>query len=281
MGEAESVNFLRESTRGRNPFILRLATVAAIGGFLFGYDTGVVSGALLFIKKDLHAGSFEQQAIVGSLLLGAVGGAILAGYSADAISRKWTKVIAGSIYVVGALASAFSQTAPELIASRFVLGLAVGTASFVSPMYISELAPRKIRGGAVSFNQLMIVLGILIAYIVDFALKGAANNWRWMLGLGAVPGAALAIGMLFLPHTPRWLVEQKRDDEAREVLEETREDEDVEDELGEIKTVAGREGGLRQLLRPRVRPMLMVGLGLAIFQQIIGINTIIYYAPRS
>ena len=274
-----SISFLREATRGRNPFILRLATVAAIGGFLFGYDTGVVSGALLFIKKDLHAGNFEQQAIVGSLLLGAVVGAIIAGYSADAISRKWTKVIAGTIYVVGAIASAFSQTGAELIAARFVLGIAVGTASFVSPMYIAEIAPRKIRGGTVSFNQLMIVLGILSAYIIDFALKGIPNNWRWMLGLGAVPGATLAIGMTFLPHTPRWLVQQGREKEARDVLHKTRASDNVEEELEEIKTVARREGGIRHLLRPGVRPMLIVGLGLAIFQQIIGINTIIYYAP--
>jgi sugar porter (SP) family MFS transporter len=274
-----SASFLRESTRGRNPFILRLASVAAIGGFLFGYDTGVISGALLFIKQDLGASDFEQQAVVGALLLGAVVGAILSGYSADAISRKWTKVISGSVYVLGALASGLSQTIGELVAARFVLGIAVGTASFVSPMYIAELAPRKIRGGTVSFNQMMIVLGILSAYIVNFALKGVDNEWRWMLGLGAVPGAALAIGMVFLPHTPRWLTEKGREGEAREVIEGTRPGDDVDAEIEEIKTVARREGGLRQLVGAGVRPMLLVGLGLAIFQQIIGINTIIYYAP--
>src|SRR5437588_595984 len=139
--------FLREAFRGRNKAIVRVAIVAAIGGFLFGYDTGVISGALLFIKKDLHAGTFAQEAIVASLLVGAVVGALAAGWSADALSRRWTKVIAGAIYVLGALGSAFAQDPTQLIIARFVLGLAVGTASFVAPMYISELTPKQIRGG--------------------------------------------------------------------------------------------------------------------------------------
>jgi MFS family permease len=195
-------------------FVLRLAIVAAIGGFLFGYDTGVISGALLFIQKDLHADKFEQQAFVGALLIGAVLGAIISGFSADALSRRWTKIISGSIYVLGALGSAFAQNSTELIIARLVLGIAVGTASFVSPMYISELAPKKYRGGVTSFNQLMVVLGIFAAYVVNWALKGVTDEWRWMLGLGAIPGAALAIGMFFQPYPPRWLVEQDRDEEA-------------------------------------------------------------------
>lgn len=278
-GDNNSVHFIAEAHQGHNPFILRLAAIAALGGFLFGYDTGVISGALLFITPKLHADAFQQQAIVGSLLLGAVVGAIIAGYAADAFSRKWTSVAAGALYVLGALASAASQNATELIDSRAVLGLAVGTASFVAPMYISEMAPRKIRGGAVSFNQMMIVSGILAAYIVDFALKGVTGNWRWMLGLGAFPGAALAIGMVFLPHSPRWLVEKGRDSKARRVLKETREAREVSPELKEIKDVAAEQGGARSLLGSGLRPMLIVGLGLAIFQQIIGVNTIIYYAP--
>ena len=176
--------FIREATKGGNPFILRLATIAALGGFLFGYDTGVVGGALLYIKKDLHASNFGQQAIVASILIGAVVGAIASGYLADKISRKWTKCLSGSIYVLGALLSAFSMNVWELVGARFILGISVGTASFVSPLYISELAPKKLRGGMVSFNQLMITSGILIAYIVNFSLKGVSYNWRWMLGLG-------------------------------------------------------------------------------------------------
>ncbi len=126
----------------------------------------------------------------------------------------------------------------------------------------------------------MIVLGILTAYVVNFLLKGIGpESWRWMLGIAVLPGAALAIGMLFMPHSPRWLVEQGREDEARDVLRRTRPDDEVDDELEEISTVAEREGGLRDVFRPAARPLLTVGLSLAVFQQLIGVNTIIYYAP--
>ncbi|HEY3829919.1 MAG TPA: sugar porter family MFS transporter [Solirubrobacteraceae bacterium] len=274
------MDFLKEALSGRNRFVLRLALVAALGGFLFGYDTGVISGALPFISKDLGSGTFDEQAFVGSLLIGAVVGAILSGFSADAISRRRTKIISGCIYVIGALASALSQTAPELIAARFVLGISVGTASFVSPMYISELAPKRIRGGVTSFNQLMIVSGIMAAYLVNWALKDATDNWRWMLGLGTLPGIALAVGMYFQPFSPRWLVEQDREQEAGEVLRKARaSDDEAEQELEEIKQAAKEAGGLREVWRPQVRPLVAVGLALAIAQQLIGVNTVIYYAP--
>ncbi len=274
------MDFLREAFSGRNRFVLRLAIIAALGGFLFGYDTGVISGAQLFITKDLGASTFEQQAFVGALLIGAVVGAILSGFSADALSRRRTKIVSGSVYVLGALGSALAQTSPELIAARFVLGIAVGTASFVSPMYISELAPKKIRGGVTSFNQLMVVSGILAAYVAAWTLKDVTDNWRWMLGLGALPGLALAIGMLFQPYSPRWLIEQGREDEARSVLRRARQnDDEVDEEIDEIKKAAGEEGGIRRIWRPEVRPMVAVGLALAVAQQFIGVNTVIYYAP--
>jgi sugar porter (SP) family MFS transporter len=274
------MDFLKEAFRGSNRFVLRLALVAALGGFLFGYDTGVISGALPFIGKDIGGGEFNEQAYVGSLLIGAVVGAIVSGFSADAISRRRTKIISGCIYVIGALCSAFAQSAPELIAARFVLGLSVGTASFVSPMYISELAPKRIRGGVTSFNQLMVVSGIMAAYIVNWALKGTADNWRWMLGLGALPGLALAIGMYFQPFSPRWLVEKGREDEALQTLRRARDDdEEAEQELQEIKDAAAEEGGFRDVWRPEIRPLVAIGLALAVAQQFIGVNTVIYYAP--
>jgi sugar porter (SP) family MFS transporter len=270
--------FVSEARRSGNPFLFRLAAIAALGGLLFGYDTGVISGALLFIGPDLHASSFEQQAVVGSLLLGAVLGAIIAGWASEALGRRRSTLIAGCIYTVGALLCAFAPTVGVLIAARFILGLAVGCASFVAPMYIAELAPKRIRGGMVSFNQLAIVTGILIAYIVNFALKGAPSEWRWMLGLGAIPGLILAIGMVALPESPRWLVKRGREDEARDVLGRAREG-DVDEEISEIKEVVQEEGSLRDILVDAVRPLLVIGLALAIFQQLIGINTVIYYAP--
>ncbi len=272
--------FARELLRGGNRFVLRISLVAALGGFLFGYDTGVISGALLFIKGDLGAGQLGQQWVVGSLLLGAVAGAAIAGYAADRFSRRWTKFASGCVYVVAALASALAMDLPWLIAARFVLGLAVGTASFVSPMYISENTPPSIRGGVVSFNQLMVTTGILVAYIVNFLFKDTADNWRWMLGLAAVPGVALAVGMLFVPHTPRWLMQAGREDEARAVLERSRADDEIDGELDDIRDIVEQHHStsLRRLFGKGLRPLLIVGLGLAIFQQIIGVNTVIYYS---
>ena len=276
--------FVREMRSSGNGVLVRVSAIAAIGGLLFGYDTGVISGALLFIKSDLHASTFEQQAIVAVLLLGAMVGALISAYLADRLGRKWTKVVSGSVYVVGALGCAFSATAPMLIGFRFLLGLSVGTASFVAPLYISEVAPPRVRGGLVSFNQLAITSGILLAYIVNFALKGVTDEWRWMLGLAAIPGAVLAVGMLTVPRTPRWLAMKHRDDEAREVLETLRagdEDADVDAELDEIQEENERERKtrVRELFTGRLRPMLLIGLALAIAQQFVGVNTVIYYAP--
>jgi len=275
-------DFLRELRA--NGLVTRIALIAAIGGFLFGYDTGVISGALLYIKKDFAAGSTVQEFIVAILLIGAMGGAVLSGYLADRISRRNTKIISGLIYVVGALGCAFAVNSEMLLSFRFVLGLSVGTASFVSPMYISEVSPPRIRGGLTSFNQLAITSGILVSYLVNFAFKDVDANWRWMLGVAVIPGAALAIGMLTVPKTPRWLVEHGRDDEARTVLHRLRQgsgDSDVETELRGIQQSVESSRGtrVRDLVSGRVRPLLVVGMGLAIFQQFVGVNTVIYYAP--
>jgi sugar porter (SP) family MFS transporter len=265
----------------RNKRLLGVAAIAALGGFLFGYDTGVIGGAMLFMQKDLGLKTHgQQQLTVAILLLGAIAGALIAGWSADKISRRRTKMISGTVYVIGGVGCALAQSYWQILAGRFWLGLAVGCASFVSPMYIAELVPARIRGGVVSFNQLMVTLGILAAYIVDWGFAPLPNNWRWMFALAVVPGAALAIGMYFMPFSPRWLVEKGREDEAREVLERYRfEDDDVDGEIQEIKDVAEEEVSLRELLAKGVRRMMIVGIALAVFQQIVGINTVIYYAP--
>jgi sugar porter (SP) family MFS transporter len=271
--------FIGEAIRNRR--LLGVAVIAAIGGFLFGYDTGVIGGAMLFMKKDLALKTHgQQQLTVAILLLGAVTGALISGWLADAISRRRTKMISGCVYVTGAIGCALAQTYWQILAGRFWLGLAVGTASFVSPMYIAELVPPRIRGGVVSFNQLMVTLGILVAYIVDWGFAPLSNNWRWMFALGAVPGAALVIGMYFMPFSPRWLVEKGRDEEAHGVLDRYRfEEDDVDGEIREIKEIAVSEVPLRDLVAKGVRRMLLVGVALAVFQQIVGINTVIYYAP--
>jgi sugar porter (SP) family MFS transporter len=278
-GHRDDATLLRAALRNRR--LLGVAAIAAIGGFLFGYDTGVIGGAMLFMKKDLGLRTHGQQEMtVAILLLGAVAGALIAGWSADLISRRRTKIIAGCVYIIGAIGCALAQSYWQVLAGRFWLGLAVGCASFVGPMYIAELVPPRIRGGVVSFNQLMITLGILSAYIVDWGFAPFSSNWRWMFALAVVPGAALATGMYFMPFSPRWLVEKGREDDARAVLERYRlEGDDVDVEIDEIKEVSEAEVPLRRLVARGLRRMMIVGIALAVFQQIVGINTVIYYAP--
>lgn len=253
----------------------------ALGGLLFGYDTGVIAGAILFINEDLGLSPFTSGLVVSSLLVGAMIGAAFAGPIADATGRRKLVLVAAIIFAVGAIGAALATSASLLILFRFVLGLAVGAASLIVPLYLAEVAPTEIRGAVASLNQLMIVTGILVAYIANSALAGA-EAWRWMIALAVIPSLLLFLGMLFMPETPRWLVSKDRDEEAREVLRRTRDEAAVEAEMSDIKRVESQEeGGLGELLASWVRPALLVGMGLAIFQQIIGINTIIYYAPTT
>src|SRR3954454_12807344 len=177
----------------------------ALGGLLFGYDTGVISGALLFIKKDFELTPFLEGAIVAALLLGAMFGAVLSGPLSDRLGRRRLILIAAVVFTVGALGSAFAPDLWPLIGARFVLGLAVGCAALVVPLYLSEIAPTEIRGRVTSLNQFMIVIGILSAYLVNAALA-SSGEWRVMLGAAVVPSLVLLAGMLGMPETPRFLV---------------------------------------------------------------------------
>src|SRR5205823_628222 len=177
----------------------------ALGGLLFGYDTGVISGALLFIPNDFKLSPFLQGAIVAGLLLGAMIGAAFAGWLSDRLGRRRLIMIAAVVFIAGALVCAFAPTVAVLVAGRVILGLAVGSAALVVPLYLSEIAPTKIRGAITSLNQLMIVSGILVAFIVN-AILASSGDWRLMLGLAAVPAVVLLVGMIFMPETPRYLV---------------------------------------------------------------------------
>ena len=256
------------------------AGVTALGGLLFGYDTGVVSGALLFVKKDFGGlSSFQEELITSLLLVGAVVGALLAGRVADLIGRRLTVLITAVIFVVGVLLAAFTPTFPVLLVARIVIGLAVGSASMVVPLYIGEVVPPRVRGGLVSLNQLAITAGILVSYLIDYGLSGSAN-WRLMFGLAAIPAVLLFVGMLFQKESPHWLIRQDRIDEARDVLKRVRnDDDDIDGEIREVQEVSRKQAGTRELLSPSIRPLVFVGVMLAVFQQITGINTVIYYAP--
>ncbi|HEX3711481.1 MAG TPA: sugar porter family MFS transporter [Trebonia sp.] len=256
------------------------AAVTALGGLLFGYDTGVVSGALLFLKKDFGGlSSFQEELVTSLLLVGAVIGALTAGRLADQIGRRLTVLITAVVFIVGVLLAAFTPTFPVLLVARIIIGLAVGAASTTVPLYIGEVVPPKVRGGLVSLNQLAITSGILVSYLVDYGLSDS-GNWRLMFGLAAIPAVALFVGMLFQKESPAWLIRQGREDEARQVLHRVRNpDDDIDGEIREVQELSKRQAGYRDLISPRVRPLVTVGVMLAIFQQITGINTVIYYAP--
>jgi sugar porter (SP) family MFS transporter len=255
------------------------AAITALGGLLFGYDTGVVSGALLFVKKDFGGlSNFQQELVTSLLLVGAVVGALVAGRVADKIGRRPAVLITALVFIVGVLLAAFTPTYPVLLVARVIIGLAVGSASMIVPLYIGEIVPPGVRGGLVSLNQLAITVGILSSYLIDYGLSGT-GNWRLMFGLAAIPAAALFIGMLFQQESPHWLIRQGREDDARQVLRRLRDDGEIDAEISEVREISQREGGLRDLISPKVRPLLMVGVMLAVFQQITGINTVIYYAP--
>jgi MFS transporter, SP family, galactose:H+ symporter len=260
-----------------------IAAVAALGGLLFGYDTGVISGALLFIRQVMALSPTMQGVVVAIALAGAAIGAATAGYLSDRNGRRLVILGAGLLFIAGAIISAAAQGVIVLVIGRFLVGLAIGVASMLTPLYLAEISPARVRGAIVSLNQLCITGGILVSYLVGFALASSSDGWRWMLALGAVPGIILAAGMLVLPESPRWLAGRGRIPDANTVLQHLRGDADVSDELNTLRTDLAREGrqlaGAAELLSPRLRRPLIIGIGLAMFQQITGINTVIYFAP--
>ncbi len=255
------------------------AAISALGGMLFGYDTGVISGAILFISKDFSLTQLQVEIVVSCVLIGALMGAMTGGVLADHFGRRRVIIATATLFVAGAIVTALSPTFTFLIAGRIIVGAAIGVASFTTPLYISEVSPVQIRGRLVSINQVALTSGIIISYLVDYLLANI-QGWRWMFGLAAVPAAVLALGMFWLPESPRWLVSRNLIDSARTVLERIRKTKDVGIELDDIKgSIAAQRGGWKDLFTPLVRPALIVGVGLAILQQITGINTVIYYAP--
>lgn len=269
------------AVRKAKRFILLVAVISALGGALFGYDTGVISGALLFMTPHFGLTPFMEGLVTSALLIGAAAGALFGGRIADRAGRRPLLIGTAVVFVVGTLGSALTPDVPILVLSRVVLGVAVGAASVVVPLYISEMAPAHVRGSLVTFNGLMIVTGQLAAYIVN-ALLAEAGAWRWMLGLATIPAVLLGVGMLFLPDSPRWYASKDRFDEARGVLHRGRSHDEAERELAQITATNEQEsatGGWRELRSRWLRRLFFIGIGLAIVQQITGVNTIIYFAP--
>ena len=279
--EPTAVKLAVKSPAASQRYVYIAAIFAAIGGLLFGYDTGVISGALIFIKQSFGLSIFQQELAVSSVLVGAAVLAITGGSLSERFGRRKMLLITSVVFIVGALVCAAAGSIQILIFGRVIVGMGIGLASSVVPLYISEISPANARGWQVSLFQLAITVGILAAYLADYAFTPSAA-WRWMLGLAVIPGAMLGAGMLYLPETPRFLARHGQFDLARGVLAKIRGTEDVEKEFRQIKT-SSQESALRghisDLLVPALRPALLIGIGLAIFQQVTGINTIIYYAP--
>ncbi len=259
-----------------------IAAIAALGGLLFGYDTGVISGALLFLRQAFSLSSLMQGVVTSIALAGAAVGAAFAGQLADSFGRRPMLLVTAGIFVVGGLVSALAGSLAVLLLGRFLVGLGIGGASMLTPLYLAEIAPASERGALVSFNQLAITLGILVSYLVGYVFA-ADGAWRWMLGLGALPGLVLGIGMLALPETPRWLAGHGHAERARAALRRLRgQGVDIEAEFAELRADLARDEALahsRRLGRSTARLPLLLGIGLAIFQQVTGINTVIYFAP--
>lgn len=271
----------RQSSR-----IYLIACIAALGGLLFGYDTGVISGAILYLTQDFHLTSAQTEFVVSVSLIGGVIGALAAGPMNDALGRKKTMGLLASIFLLGALYSSLAPDYLNLVFARIIVGLGFGAIASVVPVYISEVAPTHLRGRLVTLNQVALTIGIAVSYGVDLLFARFGMGWRPMFAAAAVPSLLLLLGLLIIPETPRWLASHGHWEEAQTTLHQLgRSPEEASQELDEIKQSSTRalkgafRQALRELLNSGLRKALLVSVGLAVFQQFVGINTIIYYAP--
>ncbi|KAK1326376.1 putative inositol transporter 2 [Acorus calamus] len=276
----------------RNPYVLRLAFSAGIGGFLFGYDTGVISGALLYIRNDFSAVDKKtvlQESIVSMAVAGAIIGAAIGGWMNDRFGRRTSLLVADFLFFVGAVVMASAPNPALLIVGRIFVGLGVGMASMTSPLYISEASPARVRGALVSTNGFLITGGQFLAYLINLAFTKAPGTWRWMLGIAGIPALLQFILMFMLPESPRWLYRKGREDEAETILRKIYPSHEAEGEIQALKDSVEseiREEGSSEKINfiklwktTTVRRGLIAGVGLQVFQQFVGINTVMYYSP--
>ncbi|KAM1036957.1 hypothetical protein FF1_031872 [Malus domestica] len=273
----------------KNPYILGLTVVAGIGGLLFGYDTGVISGALLYIKDDFEVvkdSSFLQETIVSMALVGAIIGAAAGGWINDSYGRKKATLLADVVFAIGAVVMAAAPDPYVLILGRLLVGLGVGVASVTAPVYIAEASPSEIRGGLVSTNVLMITGGQFLSYLVNLGFTEVPGTWRWMLGVSAVPAVIQFTLMLFLPESPRWLFLKDDKDKAVDVMSKIYDVARLEDEIDYLSSQAEEEqrkkksvSYLNVFRSKEIRLAFLAGAGLQAFQQFTGINTVMYYSP--
>ena len=265
-----------------------ICAVAAFGGLLFGYDTAVIAGAIGYLQVKFELSPMLTGWAASSAIWGCVFGALFSGALSDKYGRKKVLLLSGLLFTLSALGSAVPDNLTQFVMARFIGGLGVGSASMLSPLYISEIAPAKIRGMLVTLYQLAIVFGINIIYIVNYLIANTHDQvwnvqlgWRYMLGSEGIPAILFFILLFFVPESPRWLVKENRSDEALKILNKINGPEETHRILKEIKEAVNEEkGSFLDLFKPGIRKAMVVGSVLALFSQVTGINAIIYYAPE-
>jgi sugar porter (SP) family MFS transporter len=264
-------------------FLLGISLVSAMGGYLFGFDFAVITGGLPFLREQFGLNEYWEGFTTGSLALGCIVGCIVAGKLSDKYGRKMGLMTAAAIFCLSSFAMAFSPDLSFFIVSRFMAGIGVGMASMLSPMYIAEISPAEVRGRMVAINQLTIVLGQVITHFENFLLRDSGTEaWRWMFGLGTIPSFLFLAGVFFLPESPRWLLRAGREDETRKVLGRIGSGEFVENTVVAIrKTLHGEvKTNYKHLLEKAILPVMLIGIGLAVFQQFCGINVVFNYTTN-
>lgn len=266
----------------KNTIIYFIAAVAATGGLLFGFDTGVINVALPSLREQLQLTPSQESMVVGAVLFGAMFGPFISGFLTDKLGRKKINIIASLIFVVGSILAAIAPDTNSLIAGRLLLGLAIGIVAATVPLYLAELSPKDKRGRMVTFFQLAITLGILLSYVVGYIFGDAENAWRLMFWAGFVPAIVLFVGMLLVPESPRWLLTKGRNEEALKVLNQLRTPEEAVAEYNETLKLLEEEklnkSNWMELFMPKLRIPLFIGIGIFAIQQFSGINAIIYYS---
>lgn len=270
-------------------FVTLVSIVAALGGLLFGFDTSVVSGAIGFMQKRFDLTQVQVGWAVSSLIIGCIIGAASSGVLSDKFGRKKVLIAAALLFIIGSLGSAIPDTFTGYIIARMIGGLGIGITSTLCPLYNAEIAPAKYRGRLVALNQFATVTGIFLVYFVNLAIANYGDDawdissaWRWMFGIGALPGLLFMVLLFFVPESPRWLIKQGRPVEALSILLKIHGEELARKEVLDIKESfkQERDASIRQLFSPGLRIALIVGVVLAVLQQVTGINAIMYYAPE-
>src|ERR1700680_882100 len=271
-----TLGYEEQLRKGSARYLYLPAMVAAIGGLVFGFDTAVINGAIVFIKQQFGLSDSQTEIAASSLLLGCVVGASVAAFTSDRFGRKRVLLGAAALFTISSIGAALPRDLIEFAVAGLLGGVAIGIASTLSPLYIAEISPAKKRGLLVSLNQLAIVTGILLSYSVNYLLTGAGPaNWRWMFASAALPSIAFFLTLLFIPESPRWLMQKGREQEAKHFLAQIVGPQAASGEIEAIRDAISEESG--DLLDPAFRKALIVAILIALFSQFTGINTIIYY----